>query len=61
MKYKFEILDGDKGEKTEAENMSYKKMLKSILTTKPKFNGALYYTNKKGRYIMHSIKDGKKI
>ena len=48
-------------EKTEAENMSYKKMLKSILQTKPKFNGALYYTNKKGRYVMHSIQNGKRI
>ena len=61
MKYKFEILNGDDGEKTEAENMSYKKMLKSILQTKPKFNGALYYTNKKGKYVMHSIQNGKRI
>ena len=41
--------------------MSYKKMLKSILQTQPKFNGALYYTNKKGRYVMHSIQNGKRI
>ena len=60
MKYKFEILDGDKGEKSEIEAMSFKKALKSILISKPKFNGALYYTNKKGKYVMHSISKGKK-
>lgn len=59
-RYKFKILNGDTGENSEIENMSFKKALKSILTTKPKFNGALYYTNKKGKYVMHSIKNGKK-
>ena len=49
MKYKFEILDGDKGEKIEIEAMSFKKALKSILITQPKFNGTLCYINKKGR------------
>jgi hypothetical protein len=61
MKYKFEILDGDKGEKSEIEAMSFKKALKSILISKPKFNGALYYTNKKGKYVCHSISKGKKL
>ena len=61
MKYKFEILDGDKGEKSEIEAMSFKKALKSILISKPKFNGALYYTNKKGREVIHSIVKGNKI
>ena len=61
MKYKFEIINGDKGEKTEAENMSYKKLLKSLVAINPKFNGAIYYTNKNGKYICHSISKGKKI
>ena len=61
MRYKFKILDGDTGENTEAENMSYKKALKHILITKPKFNGALSYTNKKGNYIMHNIARGRRV
>ena len=60
MRYKFKILDGDTGVNSETENMSYKKALKHILITKPKFNGALYYTNKKGNYVMHSISNGKR-
>ena len=36
-----------------------KKALKHILITKPKFNGALYYTNKKGNYVMHSFANGR--
>jgi hypothetical protein len=61
MKYTFEILNGDNGEKTKKDAMSYKKALKSILVSNPKFNGALYYTNKKGKYVMHSISNGKRI
>ena len=61
MIYKFKILDGDTGENSETENMSFKKALKHLLITKPKFNGALFYTNKKGNYIMHSIAGGKRV
>ena len=61
MRYKFKILYNDTGQTTETENMSYKKALKHILITKPKFNGALSYTNKKGNYVMHSINNGKRI
>ncbi len=61
MRYKFKILDGDTGENKETENMSYKKALKHILITKPKFNGALYYTNKKGNSITHHISNGKRV
>jgi len=60
-RYKFEILDRDTGEKTKTENMSYKKVLKSLVNINPKFNGAIYYTNKKEKYVMHSIVNGKKI
>jgi len=41
--------------------MSFKKALKSILITQPKFNGTLCYINKKGREVIHSIVKGKKI
>ena len=61
MKYKFKILDGDTGVMTDTENMSYKKVLKSLTSINPKYNGAIYYTNKKGKYICHSISKGKKI
>jgi len=61
MRYIFKILDGDTGKETETQDMSFKKALKKIITTNPKFNGALYYTNKKGKYVCHSISKGKKI
>ena len=59
-RYKFKVLNGDTGENSEMEAMSFKKALKSLVNTNPKFNGALYYTNKKGKYVMHSIEKGKK-
>lgn len=61
MKYKFKITDNKTQESKEMENMSFKKVLKSVLITKPKFNGAIYYTNKKGNCVCHSILNGKKI
>jgi hypothetical protein len=61
MRYKFKILDGDTGENTETENMSFKKALKHLLITKPKFNGALFYTNKKGNYIIHNVSQGRRV
>ena len=59
-RYKFKIINGEDGKESEIEAMSFKKALKSITISKPKFNGALYYTNKKGKYLMHSISKGKK-
>ena len=61
MKYKFKILDGDTGTMTDTENMSYKKVLKSLTAINPKYNGAIYYTNKNDNYICHTISNGKKI
>ena len=60
-RYKFKVLNGDTGENSEIENMSFKKALKSLVNTNPKFNGAIYYTNKKGKYVCHSISKGKKL
>ena len=61
MRYKFKIVDGDTGDNSETENMSFKKALKHLLITKPKFNGALFYTNNKGNYIMHNIANCKRV
>jgi hypothetical protein len=61
MRYKFKILNGDTGESTETENMSFKKAFKHLLITKPKFNGAFSYTNKKGNYVMHNISQGRRV
>jgi len=61
MKYKFKILNGKDGTQLEKEGMSYKKILKSLVEPDPKWSGAIYYTNKKGKYVCHSIQNGRKI
>ena len=60
MRYKFKIQEGDK-EIEEKEGMSFKKTLKSLVTPNPKWTGFMSYENKKGRYVVHSILNGKKI
>ena len=59
MKYKFQVTED--GKKEEKESMSYKKLLKSLVTLNPKWTGFINYTNKKGRFVTHSILKGKKI
>ena len=59
MKYKFKITEDGKPEE-EKEGMSFKKILKSLVEPNPKWTGSLSYENKKGRYVVHSIKEGKK-
>ena len=59
MKYKFQVTQD--GKKEEKESMSYKKLLKSLVTSNPKWTGFISYENKKGRYVTHSILKGKKI
>ena len=59
MKYKFQVTEN--GKKEEKESMSFKKLLKSLVTPNPKWTGFLNYTNKKGRFVTHSILNGKKI
>jgi len=59
MKYKFKIIEEGKPEE-EKEGMSFKKILKSLVEPNPKWTGSLSYENKKGRYVVHSIKEGKK-
>ena len=59
MKYKFEVTED--GKKEEKESMSFKKLLKSLVTQNPKWTGFISYENKKGRFVTHSILHGKKI
>ena len=60
MKYKFKIQEGDK-EIEEKEGMSFKKTLKSLVTSNPKWTGWIAYKNKKDKYVKHIILNGKKI
>ena len=60
MKYKFKIQEGDK-EIEEKEGMSFKKILKSLVNPNPKWAGWIAYKNKKGKYVKHSILNGKRV
>ena len=60
MRYKFKIQEEDK-ETEEKEGMSYKKILKSLVTPNPKWTGWIAYTNKKDKYVKHIILKGKKV
>ena len=59
MKFIFQVTED--GKKEEKESMSYKKLLKSLVTPNPKWTGFISYENKKGRFVTHSILNGKKI
>ena len=60
MRYKFKVTEDGKPE-IEKESMSFKKLLKSLVTSNPKWTGFMSYDNKKGRHVVHSIKNGKRI
>jgi len=60
MKYKFKIVEEGK-EEIEKEAMSFKKLLKSLVTPNPKWTGWIAYKNKKDKYVKHSILKGKRI
>ena len=60
MKYKFIILEEGQ-QQEEKEGMSYKKLLKSLTTSNPRWTGWIRYINKKGKEVLHSISNGKKI
>ena len=60
MKYKFKIQEDGK-EVEEKEGMSYKKILKSLVTPNPKWTGWIAYKNKKDKYVKHIILKGKKV
>ena len=60
MRYKFKVTEDGK-EEVEKEAMSFKKLLKSLVNPNPKWTGFMSYENKKGRYVVHSILNGKRI
>ena len=60
VRYKFKISEDGK-ERVEKEAMSFKKLLKSLVIPNPKWTGFMSYENKKGRYVVHSILNGKRI
>ena len=59
MKYKFKVTEDGK-EEIEKEEMSFKKVLKSLVTSNPKWTGYMSYKNKKARMVYHNILNGKK-
>ena len=62
MKYKFTIQEDVEGATPiEKDGMSYKKILKSLVTSNPKWTGWIAYKNKKDRYVNHTILNGKRI
>ena len=60
MRYTFKVVELDKPEE-EKKAMSFKKLLKSLVTPNPKWTGFMSYKNKKGRMVTHSILNGRKI
>ena len=60
MRYKFKVTEDGK-EGIEKEAMSFKKLLKSLVTPNPKWTGWIVYKNKKDKYVKHNILNGRKI
>ena len=60
MRYKFKVTEDGKPE-VEKEAMSFKKLLKSLVTPNPKWTGWIAYKNKKDKYVRHSTLNGKRI
>ena len=60
MRYKFKVTE-DAKEEIEKEAMSFKKLLKSLVTPNPKWTGWIAYKNKKDKYVKHNILNGKRI
>ena len=60
MRYKFKVTEDGK-EEIEKEAMSFKKVLKSLVTPNPKWTGWIAYKNKKDKYVKHSILNGKRV
>ena len=60
MRYKFKVYEEGK-EVEDKEAMSFKKLLKSLVNPNPKWTGFMSYENKKGRHVVHSILNVKRI
>ena len=59
MKYTFTITK-DGAESEEKAAMSYKKVLKSLTTSEPKWSGVIKSINKKQKEVIHFIRNGRK-
>ena len=59
MRYKFKVTEDGK-EEIEKEAMSFKKVLKSLVTPNPKWTGWIAYKNKKDKYVKHNILNGRR-
>ena len=59
MRYKFKVTEDGK-EEIEKEAMSFKKVLKSLVTPNPKWTGWIAFKNKKDKYVKHNILNGKR-
>jgi len=60
VRYKFKVTEDGKPE-VEKEAMSFKKLLKSLVTPNPKWTGWIAYKNKKDKYVKHIILNGKRV
>ena len=60
MRYKFKVYEEGK-DIEDKEAMSFKKLLKSLVTPNPKWTGLIAYKNKKDTYLKHSILNGKRV
>ena len=60
MRYRFKVTEDGK-EGIEKEAMSFKKLLKSLVTPNPKWTGWIAYKNKKDKYIKHNILNGRRV
>ena len=60
MRYRFKVTEDGK-EEIEKEAMSFKRVLKSLVTPNPKWTGWIVYKNKKDKYVKHNILNGRKI
>tara|TARA_Y100001951_G_C11154435_1_gene191102 strand:- start:34 stop:234 length:201 start_codon:yes stop_codon:yes gene_type:complete len=58
MRYKYTITKED-GETEEMEEMSWKKLFKSLLSKHPKFSGWCSYFNKHGHLQVKAFNEGK--
>jgi len=59
MRYKFKVSEDGK-ERVEKEEMSFKKLMKSLLNINPKWSGIVGYKNKKDRWVNHCFTNGRR-
>ena len=60
MRYKFKVSEDGKT-RVEKEAMSFKKLMKSLFITNPKWGGIVGYRNKKDRWVNHCFIHGREI